>query len=166
MSCTDKYATGAMFAYLQKTSLFSFACPRMDCTAFRGAFRHRKVVAPLEVTTEVWQSLAEQLQSPTVVLLKSDFEATMDRAKRGDFIFLDPPYAEGTRTRVYLKFTKNDHERLMRKIKDVTARGVYVMLFNHADIDLKKNPELSALTSVSRPQNGFANYVEYLYINY
>ena len=168
MKDTDPYERAAMFAYLQKTSLYSFACPRMDKTAFRGAYKNvgKSCGQPIPLDESAWTNFALRVRQPDVDLIETDFEATMDMAKTGDFLFLDPPYI-GTGTRVYLKFTKDDHARLMQKIAEVSKRGVHVMMFNHAGLDLSGNPELTSTAfTIARPQSRFGNYVEHVYTNY
>ncbi len=132
---------------------------------FRGTYKNnRGLPAPVELDCEKWLTFARALQKHGVTLVESDFECVMDQAQQGDFIFIDPPYI-GTGTRVYLKFTNNDHLRLMAKIKEVSDRGVHVMMFNHSGLDLSNNPELST-TPVLVKKRAFAKYVEVMYTNY
>ena len=65
-------------------------------------------------------------------LLTSDFEACVAKARAGDFVYLDPPYAkDDARFRGeygYSSFAALDIERLLRCIKCLDDRGVKFML--------------------------------------
>lgn len=166
MEGVDPFDKGSLFAYLQRCSLYSFTCPRMDLKSFRGTYKTSLESKVLFVERKNWNDFADMLCAPQVQMVESDFESIIDQANHGDFLFLDPPYV-GTGTRVYLKFTKADHERLMRKINEVSARGVYVMMFNHSGLDLSNNPELfKTPVFINRPSNSFRNYEESIYTNY
>lgn len=63
-----------------------------------------------------------------------DFEESLKTAKKGDFVYIDPPYDSDTSTfNHYTKecFGKEEQRRLAKVYKDLDKRGVYVMLSNH-----------------------------------
>ena len=63
-----------------------------------------------------------------------DFEESLKTAKKGDFVYIDPPYDSDTSTfNHYTKecFGKEEQRRLAQVYKDLDKRGVYVMLSNH-----------------------------------
>ena len=63
-----------------------------------------------------------------------DFEESVKDAKKGDFIYFDPPYDSDTSSFTsYTEdgFGKKEQERLAKVYKDLTDRGCYVMLSNH-----------------------------------
>lgn len=69
-----------------------------------------------------------------VTLLSCDFEKAVKGAKKGDFIYFDPPYDSDTSTfNSYTEdgFDKNEQVRLARVFKELSDRGCYVMLSNH-----------------------------------
>lgn len=70
-----------------------------------------------------------------VKIVDGDFEEACEDAKRGDFIFLDSPYAplNPTSFESYTKegFDVESHKRLSRLYDDLTDRGCYCMLTNH-----------------------------------
>lgn len=69
-----------------------------------------------------------------VKLLSVDFEEAVKEAKKGDFIYFDPPYDSDTATfNSYTEegFGKEQHRRLARVYKELADRGCYVMLSNH-----------------------------------
>lgn len=69
------------------------------------------------------------------MITTGDFEDACRNAGRGDFVFLDSPYAplNPTSFESYTKegFTLESHERLARLYDELTERGCYCMLTNH-----------------------------------
>ena len=70
------------------------------------------------------------------VLLDGDFEEALSEAVRGDFVYLDPPYAISAR-RVFAEYHPNsfqeqDLDRLDRALSDLDSRGVHFVL-SYAD---------------------------------
>ena len=66
-----------------------------------------------------------------------DFEESVKDAKKGDFIYFDPPYDSDTSTfNSYTEegFGKNEQRRLAKVFKELSDRGCYVMLSNHNTI--------------------------------
>lgn len=70
-----------------------------------------------------------------VTILQGDFEEACRDAEKGDFVFLDSPYAplNPTSFESYTKegFDVESHERLARLFDELTERGCYCMLTNH-----------------------------------
>ena len=69
-----------------------------------------------------------------VRLLSTDFEEAVKDAKKGDFVYFDPPYDSDTSTfNSYTEngFGKEEQERLAKVFKDLDKRGCYVMLSNY-----------------------------------
>ena len=69
-----------------------------------------------------------------VTLLNTDFEEAVKDAKKGDFIYFDPPYDSETSTfNSYTEngFGKEEQVRLARVYKELSDKGCYVMLSNH-----------------------------------
>lgn len=63
-----------------------------------------------------------------------DFEESVKTAKKGDFVYFDPPYDSDTNTfNSYTEegFGKDEQRRLAKVFKELDSRGVYVMLSNH-----------------------------------
>ena len=77
--------------------------------------------------------ISEYLQN--VKIQEGDFEAACATAGRGDFVFIDSPYAplNPTSFESYTKegFDIESHKRLARYFDELTARGCYCMLTNH-----------------------------------
>ena len=69
-----------------------------------------------------------------IKLLSCDFEDAVKDAKKGDFIYFDPPYDSDTDTfNSYTEegFGKEHQIRLASVYKELSDRGCYVMLSNH-----------------------------------
>ena len=70
-----------------------------------------------------------------VKILTGDFQRTCDLARKGDFVFLDSPYAplNPTSFEAYTKegFDLRSHRRLAEVYAELTGRGCFCMLTNH-----------------------------------
>ncbi|MDE5782102.1 MAG: DNA adenine methylase [Lachnospiraceae bacterium] len=70
-----------------------------------------------------------------VIIIEGDFEVACANAKKGDFVFLDSPYAplNPTSFESYTKegFDIESHKRLAKLYDELTVRGCYCMLTNH-----------------------------------
>ncbi len=65
----------------------------------------------------------------------SDFEATIDQAKKGDLLYVDPPYTVMHNNNNFIKynanlFSWNDQIRLASAIRRASSRGALIMLSN------------------------------------
>lgn len=71
----------------------------------------------------------------SVKILDGDFQIACTQAKKGDFIFIDSPYAplNPTSFESYTKegFDIESHKRLADLFDELTERGCYCMLTNH-----------------------------------
>jgi len=68
-------------------------------------------------------------------LVVGDFETTLALAKKGDFVYLDPPYPPVNGTAYFTHYTKDrfaaeDQERLAELVRDLAERQCYVMVTN------------------------------------
>jgi DNA adenine methylase len=70
-----------------------------------------------------------------VTIIDGDFEAACKDAKKGDFVFIDSPYAplNPTSFESYTKegFDIESHKRLAKLFDELTVRDCYCMLTNH-----------------------------------
>lgn len=72
-----------------------------------------------------------------IKILNVDFEEAIKDAKKGDFIYFDPPYdSEKQIFNSYTEngFDKNEQIRLAKVYKELSDKGCYVMLSNHNTI--------------------------------
>ena len=79
-------------------------------------------------------TVSNYLTMNDVKILSVDFEEAVKDAKKGDFIYFDPPYDSDTTTfNSYTEdgFGKEEQKRLARVYKELSDRGCYVMLSNH-----------------------------------
>lgn len=75
-----------------------------------------------------------------IELLSIDFEEAVKNAKKGDFVYFDPPYDSDTGTfNDYTEngFGKDEQIRLAKVFKELDKRGCYVMLSNYNTILVK-----------------------------
>ena len=70
-----------------------------------------------------------------VTIMEGDFQNACEDADKGDFVFIDSPYAplNPTSFEAYTKegFDVESHRRLAALFDELTARGCYCMLTNH-----------------------------------
>lgn len=85
------------------------------------------------VEEELIYAVSERLQGVTIT--DGDFEAACQTAQKGDFIFIDSPYAplNPTSFESYTKegFDVESHKRLAKLFDELTDRGCFCMLTNH-----------------------------------
>ncbi len=87
----------------------------------------------VSVDEEVIMATSKYLQGVTII--DGDFEQACKNAKKGDFVFIDSPYAplNPISFESYTKegFDIESHKRLAKLYDELTARGCYCMLTNH-----------------------------------
>lgn len=82
---------------------------------------------------ETLERLSFILQS--VTLNACDFEITINKAKKNDFIFVDPPYTVKHNLNGFIKYNENifswhDQIRLKNSISKAIDKGAYVLIMN------------------------------------
>ena len=70
------------------------------------------------------------------VITSIDFEEAVKNAKAGDFVYFDPPYDTWEEKNSFTSYDKNafgkeEQIRLAKVFKELSDKGVYVMLSNH-----------------------------------
>lgn len=87
----------------------------------------------VSVDEDVIIATSEYLRRVTII--DGDFEQACKNAKKGDFVFIDSPYAplNPTSFESYTKegFDIESHKRLAKIYDELTASGCYCMLTNH-----------------------------------
>lgn len=78
---------------------------------------------------------AVSLALRNVEILPGDFEMCLKLAKKGDFIYFDPPYQPLSKTSSFTSYTKDsfneeDQQKLCKVFKELDKRGSKVMLSN------------------------------------
>ncbi len=111
-------------------------------------------------------------------LHNAPFHNVLDRAKSGDFVYFDPPYIPASQTANFTSyhakgFTYIDHIMLRDVARQLSERGVYVMLSNSATAlvrDLYGDnfilTEIKARRTVNRDPTKRGKVGEYLISNY
>lgn len=74
---------------------------------------------------------------PLVTLKSGDYRLALEGARKGDFVYLDPPYDPLSKTSSFVSyqtsgFSSKDQEALKYEIDVLTSRGVPVLLSNSA----------------------------------
>jgi len=72
-----------------------------------------------------------------------DFDEVLKRAKRGDLVYFDPPYAPVSETSYFTSYTSggfgpNDQARLRDVALELKKRGVFVILSNSSSDSIQK----------------------------
>jgi DNA adenine methylase len=119
----------------------------LNKTCFNGLFRVNsqgqfnvpfgKYKNPKIVNESVIRAVHQYLVSNDVTILNTDFEKVLETAKRGDFIYLDPPYDPVSNTSSFTGysldgFNKDDQRRLKYTFVELDKRGCKVLLSNSA----------------------------------
>ncbi|BAX65832.1 hypothetical protein FD49_GL001320 [Latilactobacillus sakei subsp. sakei DSM 20017 = JCM 1157] len=118
----------------------------LNKTGFNGLFRvnsqnqintpYGKYKNPAIVNEIVLRHVSKFLNKSTIKIINGDFEDAVKGARRGDFIYFDPPYAPMVNDRQsFVGYTLNgfgadEQERLRDLVDRLTAKGVKVMLSN------------------------------------
>lgn len=105
----NNYSRASLFGYLNRTSfsgLMRYNSKGEFNTPF-GKYSHKKRKGPWEFITPQHTELLKQ-----VTLETGDFFQSFRLAKKGDFMFLDPPYLNTFEEYTCMGFSLSDHERL------------------------------------------------------
>lgn len=115
----------------------------LNRTAFNGLYRVNskggfnvpfgKYKNPKILDKENLLAVHEALQKDE--LTSVDFEKAVEKAKKGDFIYFDPPYQPLNKTSAFTSYTikdfnEKDQERLRDCFKKLDKKGCFVMLSN------------------------------------
>lgn len=132
----DRYtpALAAMLIFLNRTGFNGLF--RLNA---RGAFNvpHGRNANPRICDEETLRAWSQVLRRPGVRLTVSSFDVALERAGRGDFVYLDPPYAPLSGTARFTSYTAGGfgdvaQARLQRAVLQLTGRGASILLSNSA----------------------------------
>lgn len=117
----------------------------LNKTCFNGLFRvnshgqfnvpYGNYKKPNIVNKEVLLADSKFFNKPNIKILNEDFEASVKSARRGDFIYFDPPYAPLNDSKNFVGYTLNgfgykEQERLRDLFVALDKKGCYIMLSN------------------------------------
>lgn len=85
---------------------------------------------------ENMEDIHKYFMNSTITILNGDFVEAVRNAKKGDFVYFDPPYdslddKESFTAYSKFDFTKEDQKRLADCFSELSNRGVKCMLSNH-----------------------------------
>jgi DNA adenine methylase len=88
-----------------------------------------QIINPTENLAEIGATLQG------AIISHADFAKTIEMAKRGDFVFVDPPYTVAHNLNGFVKyndkiFTWDDQIRLRDSVKSAAERGAYLLITN------------------------------------
>ena len=131
----------------------------LNRTGFNGLFRlnasgafnvpHGRNLNPRICDEDNLRAWSRMLHRYAVQLDVYPFEVMLERAGRGDFVYLDPPYAPVSGTARFTSYTADGFDavaqaRLQRAVIQLTARGASILLSNSAA------PQIQALYALDR----------------
>ena len=95
-----------------------------------GRYANPRICDPARIT-----QVSRLLRAPGVSLEVAAFDAQLDRAQAGDFIYCDPPYAPLSPTASFAQYTAggfgdSDQLRLQRSLLAASQRGALIVLSN------------------------------------
>ena len=82
------------------------------------------------------REISDYLRNNDVIILQGDFEDSCCSVEKRDFVYFDSPYVPESDTANFTDYTKTgfdyeDHVRLSKLFKELSARGAMVMLSNN-----------------------------------
>lgn len=126
---------------------------------------------------ELFDNLHEYLSNNKLKILNDDFEKVVRTAKQNDFVYFDPPYDTFDEQKNFTTYTKNtfgkeEQARLAKVYKELSDKGVYVMLSNHNTSYVNelykgfKIQVINAKRSINSKADGRGNVEEVIITNY
>lgn len=95
-----------------------------------GRYKNPKIV-----DQEKLLNISDYLNNNDITILNTDFSEALVSAKKGDFVYIDPPYVPLTASASFTSYTAEgfglvEQTRLRDLFVELDKRGVYVMLSN------------------------------------
>ena len=100
---------------------------------FNVPFNGKKTIKTYELNN--LYAMHEYLSSNNIKICSKDYEKVVGTAKKGDFVYFDPPYdvledKQSFTSYTKVDFGKKEQERLCKVFKRLSKRGVKLMLSN------------------------------------
>jgi DNA adenine methylase len=117
----------------------------LNKTCFNGLYRENskgkfnvpfgKYKNPKILDEENLRVVSEYLNTAEISILNLDYKEVCKLAKKGDFVYLDPPYYPISKSSSFTKyhkldFTERDQMELTEVFRELDRKGCYVMLSN------------------------------------
>lgn len=95
-----------------------------------GRYSHPNIIQEENLT-----SVNQFLNKSKIMIKCQDFSSTVEKAKKGDFVYFDPPYQPISKTANFTSYTNgnfgiNDLKRLAKVSNELAKKGVNVLLSN------------------------------------
>jgi len=125
----------------------------MNRTCFNGLYRVNskgKFNVPLGrysnpniVQEENLRSVNQFLNHNKIIIKCQDFSSTVEKVKKGDFVYFDPPYQPVSKTANFTSYTNgnfglNDLKRLAKVSNQLAKKGVNVLLSNSSSKQVRE----------------------------
>tara|TARA_B100000989_G_C19511484_1_gene459298 strand:+ start:693 stop:1541 length:849 start_codon:yes stop_codon:yes gene_type:complete len=136
--CKSEVKDAAKFIFLNKTS-FNGIYRVNKSGKFNVPYGNRSI--DLKLIEELIFSCSTQLQNTDLESL--DFKEALNKVKKNDLVFLDPPYTISHNNNGFVKYNEKlfsivDQFRLSNLIRDIREKGAYYILSNAHHPDVKK----------------------------
>lgn len=87
--------------------------------------------------------VSKYLKGNKIHIYSKDFNEFLNMAKKGDFVYLDPPYWSEDKQKMFTSYQKEgfdifDQHRLKVTCDQLSKKGVYIMMSNALDPEIKK----------------------------
>ena len=125
----------------------------LNRTGFNGLFRVNskgefnvpagRYEKPKIVDRDRLRQASEALGADGVQLRLASFDVVRDLARRGDFLYFDPPYAPLSATARFTSYTSrafgsSDQQRLQQMVVDLVRRGCHVVVSNSTAKEIER----------------------------
>lgn len=156
-----KIQRAARFIYLNKASYNGVYRVSRD-GVFNVPYGHRPSAPTCE--PEKIKAVSKAIRY-NVVITSCDFEETLPNLKKGDLVFLDPPYTVTHGNNSFIEYNKKlfsweDQQRLAVFIEKLASRGIYFILTNAPHQSIRElYGHLGNVFQLQR-QNGITSVIE------
>ena len=128
-----RYVRAARMIYLNKACFHGLY--RVNAKGFFNVPSGKKKIVTCFEESNL-NDLYNFFNSSSYEILNGDFEEAVRNAKKGDFVYFDPPYDTWDDKNSFTSYAKNpfgkdEQVRLSNVYKALSNKGVYVMLSNH-----------------------------------
>mgnify|MGYP006149968851 CR=1 FL=1 len=142
---TDNLERACYYIFINKTS-FSGVMQSNRKNQISSSFGNFSARNPRICFSEDIRILSKQLQKHKTSIYNYDYKRTLKKAKKGDFVFLDPPYLPDPNTKYTVKYQRHgifsttkkedgwqeeDFLKVVNMFHELADRGCFVMMTNY-----------------------------------